>query len=186
MKRLARGWFTLCSAASLLLCMALCVLWVRSYRLTDQLEWRSAGGYRGLGSASGNLVVQLNPGQTQPPASHGLRYLRMSRYTAPTYAVAFGHLGPNRSYGTTEFAGAGWYTVRDATGGRTTTGVAPFWLLAAVTAILPLSHSRSWMRAFTQHRRNASAGLCPSCGYDLRERPERCPECGEPATKATA
>src|SRR5688500_6669334 len=35
MRRLARRLFTLCSAASLLLFVMLCVLWVRSYREVD-------------------------------------------------------------------------------------------------------------------------------------------------------
>ena len=29
-----------------------------------------------------------------------------------------------------------------------------------------------------RHDRRLAAGLCPSCGYDLRESPGRCPECG--------
>jgi hypothetical protein len=35
MRRLARHLFTLCSAVSLLLCVAACVLWVRSYAASD-------------------------------------------------------------------------------------------------------------------------------------------------------
>src|SRR4051794_3212026 len=37
MRRLARHLFTLCSAASLLLCVVVCVLWVRSYGEWDSL-----------------------------------------------------------------------------------------------------------------------------------------------------
>ena len=35
MRRLVRRLFTLCSAVSLVLCVAACVLWVRSYRTMD-------------------------------------------------------------------------------------------------------------------------------------------------------
>jgi hypothetical protein len=33
-------------------------------------------------------------------------------------------------------------------------------------------------------RRKRSAGLCPSCGYDLCATPQRCPECGYVAARA--
>ncbi len=142
--------------------------------MTDQIEWRSAGGFRGIGSASGNVVVQLNPGEMGRPMYYGWHYLRMNKYSAPSYAVAFSHLEPGRTFGTWEFAGVGWYTVRDRNGGRTATGVAPFWLLTAVTAALPMVWTTRRLRA----RRAWTAGCCPSCGYDLRASPERCPECG--------
>ena len=39
MGRLARWLFTLCSAASLVLCVAVCVLWVRTYKTAESLDW---------------------------------------------------------------------------------------------------------------------------------------------------
>jgi hypothetical protein len=53
----------------------------------------------------------------------------------------------------------------------------PYWLLTVVTLILPLACTLSWIRRFTTTRRQR-AGLCPTCGYDLRATPDRCPECG--------
>ncbi len=44
MRRLARRLFTVCSAVSLVLCVAVCVLWGRSYWVQDTLTW-SSGRY---------------------------------------------------------------------------------------------------------------------------------------------
>ena len=51
---------------------------------------------------------------------------------------------------------------------------APYWPLLCAFALLPLLRLRAWHL----HRRRSSAGLCPSCGYDLRATLDRCPECG--------
>lgn len=55
----------------------------------------------------------------------------------------------------------------------------PAWALAAPAAILP--GTRFYRRIRRRHR----AGLCPSCGYDLRVTPAQCPECGHTAAGAT-
>jgi len=46
------------------------------------------------------------------------------------------------------------------------------WLIVTVTAVLP----SIWLIA--RRRRQRGAGLCTTCGYDLRATPDRCPECG--------
>jgi hypothetical protein len=52
--------------------------------------------------------------------------------------------------------------------------VMPLWMIVLATAALPALHVRRWLRR--QKRR--AAGLCLTCGYDLRATPGRCPECG--------
>ena len=50
----------------------------------------------------------------------------------------------------------------------------PVWWLSVLFAITPIA-------LFAKHfrrRRLSRAGTCPSCGYDLRASPDRCPECG--------
>jgi hypothetical protein len=53
----------------------------------------------------------------------------------------------------------------------------PHWPVALVLA-LPTTWTALALRRRWIGRRRRRAGLCPRCGYDLRETPERCPECG--------
>jgi hypothetical protein len=58
----------------------------------------------------------------------------------------------------------------------------PFWLFAAITAIPPLLA----LRRKLYERRCWQLARCPSCGYDLRATPDRCPECGRAQSQLTA
>jgi hypothetical protein len=56
---MARPLFTLLSAVSLVLCVATCILWGRSYWVTDQIRWKNVGGWRAVRSATGHVEVGL-------------------------------------------------------------------------------------------------------------------------------
>jgi predicted amidophosphoribosyltransferase len=53
----------------------------------------------------------------------------------------------------------------------------PFCSIALLFGITPAVLAFRTTRRVSRARR----GLCPSCSYDLRASPERCPECGTPA-----
>jgi hypothetical protein len=54
----------------------------------------------------------------------------------------------------------------------------PHWPICIATFIPPLLHVRSRRL----RGRRTRQGLCPTCGYDLRGTPDRCPECGTPVS----
>src|SRR2546421_10663264 len=84
MKRFRRILFNLSSALALALCVAMAVLWVRSYIARDALDWGTATGRAGVDSLRGRLSF----GRVIVPASARARILRGVSYRAEPYATA--------------------------------------------------------------------------------------------------
>src|SRR5687767_2128357 len=93
MRRLARRVFTLCSAVSLLLCVAVSVLWVRSYWTTD-FVFRTTVDERGRATGSHSVAswrgsVWLRLGRLDAPSSDvEVRPLRLRSYDAGDFPPA--------------------------------------------------------------------------------------------------
>ena len=175
-----RRLFTALSALSVLLCVAVCVLWVRSY-------WVGEAVYRE--GPSQRLAVLSSRGQcsafrTTYPASAAngptrWKYSDRGMWAEVTRRPGLYRADPAvRCYG--PIAGFGMF---DKPAGPTSNFAAtrevflPYWSLVLLTAAGPAA----WYARRRRRLRSRSLGLCPACGYDLRATPERCPECGRAA-----
>ena len=169
MRRLARRLFTLCSAASLLLCVAACAAWIRSYWIGDEVQY-VLGSERpprqviysvesGRGGVTVERFVWVSSRDNHDEGWHWRR-------TEPRYAGKFGATDP-RWLG---FDATVHHYQRAQAVSRSF--VMPYWFVVCLTMLAPALALR------TLARRPNAKGLCPRCGYDLRASPERCPECG--------
>jgi hypothetical protein len=184
MKRLLRWAVNGATVVSAVLFVAVCVLWVRSYWVWERwfacrepvgaTQW-TTDGY----SARGTLGVSLTRADgfslsSAPREGRGLHSEDDLRRVPKTPAWPGFRLGKESDVLTWD------YTASVPPVRTTWLAVVPYWFFAAAMAalaLLGLRHTRRRMR-----RLRLAAGLCPSCGYDLRATPARCPECGAQAT----
>ena len=174
-----RRLLNLVTLLSLLVCLAVAALWVRSYFRGDVVsfaggppppavssEWfvRSNYGvlYFARNDSFGNgFGFDPRPfGWMSHPADRGFCGPVIQR-RRPCFVA-----GPFSAGGMTWAAG-------------NHAGVTmPHWFVAAAAATAPVL----WAGRLCRNRRRRGPTLCQRCGYDLRATPGRCPECGTPAT----
>src|SRR4051794_40069461 len=143
---------------SLLLCLATIVLWVRSYWAFESWTLYSEGLLRfQLTSYPGDIYAfwGRNSSDFHPESGWVHESLRAGPGPEiPIFGIERLDDGPTRGF-LVHFT---------------------HWLSAILFAIAPTC----WLLLSPRRRRanRRRLGLCPTCGYDLRATPERCPECG--------
>ena len=171
MKRYLLNLLTL---VSLLLFVAIVSVWVVSYSVEVGLTYAHVPAGRGPVDV---VVVECAAGR-------GNGWVGFDSYSAapdPTVAVAsgagWGFRRPSRDpAGRAEerFLGFAYHDLKPGDWIHYTGVAFPLWLPALVFISFPSVISYRRIRGDRRRR----LGLCPSCGYDLRATPGRCPECG--------
>jgi hypothetical protein len=164
----ARRRLTILSAVSLLAFLLVAWDWARHGNnmawayvnvLDRRIGFESSGGriaieYAGREGANPGFHAGSSSASTSPPDYYRLHGPRVNDLRFAGLTLQFG-----------EFSGALYQLTF------------PRWALAMIAAPLPVRWFLIWRATRLRGARRA-AGQCLRCGYDLRETPERCPECG--------
>jgi hypothetical protein len=193
MRRAPRILFAAAAAVSLLVCVATVGLWVRGFVVSDRLffqgfedegdrsYWRQDSIASGRGGIGINRIVQSGERYAAHGpsyrASHEARYgsQPVRRTTKPEYPNFHVGVGDEPVWGGFKHGAFAYFEAGHA---RPRVDawqvVVPLWAVVIPAAVLPVVWGWRWRRL----RRRRRIGLCPTCGYDLRATPDRCPECG--------
>jgi hypothetical protein len=167
-----RRLFTMASAPSLLICVGTAVLWARSYSTGDCLSWDDSYRHKcfELYSGRGDFAIWAADDLFfDVPTEHRV-FVRKDDPEFLDIAQAFeAHSYAVHSIGCVSFVRFS----EGSAGIRYSIIIVPCWFVVALFAILPGGYL--WRRYL--HPQIAT-GHCPTCGYDLRASPDRCPECG--------
>lgn len=164
--------FTLASALSLLLCIAMMALWARSDEGRDEIQFQWRGAAYALASERGRIGIDNQPqlrqfSQARQKAEQDVRDAQMAYHGESEndpYLAALVQAS-NRFFALT---GHGPPTL--------IRHVIPYWAIIVGAWVLPASWAWRWQR----RRLRIAAHRCAECGYDLRASEGRCPECGSP------
>jgi len=161
--RLFRILLNALTVLSLILCVAMVALWVRSARVADCIGWDfsdATPGYKLIGIVSTRGAVSFSRADIfhgeEPPGFY---------WNSPAPALPHTDAPGWRTFGIESRVDAEE---------RATGFLLPHWLLALMTAMLPAVRGFFFVR----QRSRTMLNLCGACGYDLRATPDRCPECG--------
>jgi hypothetical protein len=201
-----RRLFTALSALSLALCVAVVILWVRSYWIDEALVWGephvpppTTWHMRAVSSTHGRVAVFVYQDQQAALSSpvQAAEWVRMEAYLDPVIGREY-QRPATIPVPADQFLGFGYDSegggmevrlrdgTRYATRSESTIIGFPHWCLAALFAAMPVQ--RLWIgRRLVRMRQRLATGQCAACGYDIRATPDRCPECGAvPAAKGAA
>lgn len=175
-----RTLFAVACGVSFLLCLATLGLWVQSLGHFASMLWSRPDHVVELYSIDGVIgLTATRDSRSRSPFPGGGLYGRScwrnklppGRDRASLITPAFNRFGFGWHVVKTESRPDGiWRTGNQ----KLVVAYFPFWLVAAITALLPLR----WLALFLRRRRDPQ-GYCLSCGYNLTGNATGiCPECG--------
>jgi hypothetical protein len=169
-----RRLFNLVALLSLLLFAAAVVLWVLSYVRHDNFVHVAPRRVENVTSKRGRVFVQLywRAKAIPAPPRYAGGWVWKRLFLDVDYPEARSLRGWRLlGFDLHNYVSTGPYgqVIRDI--------AVPYWSLCLITLAAPVQWFRTRRKAGTRR----PGGLCPTCGYDLRATPERCPECGTAA-----
>jgi hypothetical protein len=176
---MTRRLLNLLTALSLLLCVAVCVVWVRSYGVWDMVEWFWPTGEVTESGWSRRRGIEMT-------SAHGWVCLSYVRDSESKYVPDVLEHSIATSVNGDDFEALQWFdgsiarrVVPGLWGAHeplyTQVVIQDGWLFVA-TAVLPAA----WLLRSRSRRRRLAAGRCVSCGYNLTGNVSGvCPECGK-------
>jgi hypothetical protein len=174
MKRFRRWLFNGLAVLSWLLCVAMGLIWARSYFAVNDWPANWVGGtsenYTRIQWAGGNREIESRDGRLSLTLIDLVHSVHQ-----PTAMKDFHHefIG----FGGDRLGNGRWGSGTVWTWEYFTTLWMPHWFLVLITALLPAM----WIVVDIRSRkvpRLKPQSHCRECGYDLRATPDRCPECG--------